>query len=102
MTARAARLLPLALPRSAPAPVSVRVAGDFWTASGGLDALPQLRRISVAINRQGRLFDRGLPSCRVRRIQPATEGEARRRCRGAIVGGGHVRLQIARTCRVAG
>ena len=47
----------------------------------------------MAINRQGRLFDRGLPTCDVSAIQPASEAAAARVCRGAIVGSGHVRLQ---------
>lgn len=85
---------PSALPRTVPAPVSVRVAGDIRSASGQDDQLPQLRTISVAINRQGRLFDRGLPSCDVASIQPATERAARSECGGAIVGSGHVRLQV--------
>ncbi len=84
---------PTSLPRTETAPVAVRVAGDIRSASGNLDQLPQLRTIAVAINRQGRLFDRGLPTCQVSRIQPATERVARAKCGGAIVGSGRVRLQ---------
>ena len=86
-------LAPTALPRTTTAPVAVRVAGDVRSASGSIDSLPQLRTIKVAINRQGRLFDRGLPICEVARIQPATERAARRICRGAIVGSGHVTVR---------
>jgi hypothetical protein len=88
-----ADLTPSSLPRSVPAPVAVRVAGDFRHASGDLGRLPQLRRISVGINRQGRLFDRGLPVCHFRELQPAREDRARRVCGGAIIGSGSVRLQ---------
>lgn len=83
---------PSRLPRQTPVPVAVRVAGDVATA-GDPSQLPQLRTIRIAINRQGRLFDRGLPTCNVREIQPATERNARRACGGAIVGSGHVELQ---------
>ncbi len=86
-------LNPTALPRATPAPVAVRVAGNVESADGDAEQLPQLRTISVAINRQGRLFDRGLPVCRIKEVQPATEKEARRVCGGAIVGSGHVALQ---------
>lgn len=86
-------LHPTELPREAPSPVAVRVAGDVRLAAGSPDQLPQLRRITVAINRQGRLFDRGLPTCKVGRIEPASEKMARRICGGAIVGDGHVVLQ---------
>jgi hypothetical protein len=63
------------------------------SASGNDAQLPPLRTISVAINRQGRLFDRGLPTCQVKTIQPATEAAARAVCGGALVGSGHVTLQ---------
>jgi len=85
---------PAKLPRKQLAPVAVRVGGDVRSASGAAEQLPQLRRITVAINRQGRLFDRGLPVCRARQIQPAREKNARRICRGALVGDGHVRVQV--------
>lgn len=81
-------LAPKRLPRQRPAPIAVTVSGDVKTAKEG--RLPQLRRISVAINRSGRLYDRGLPTCRVRSIQPSTEAAARRICGDAIVGRGRV------------
>jgi len=84
---------PTRLPRQTVAPVAVRVAGDVQLASGNTAQLPQLRTISVAINRQGRLFDRGLPICHVGEIEPASERAARRVCGGSIVGSGHVTLQ---------
>jgi hypothetical protein len=89
-----ASLHPTGLPRDEPAAVAVRVAGNFRVADGSLDQLPQVRQITVAINRQGQLFDRGLPICDVKTIQPATETAARRICGGAIVGSGHVVLQV--------
>lgn len=93
ITSFVGRLSPTSLPRKAMAPVSVSVSGDVRSASGNEDALPQLRTIKVAINRQGRLFDRGLPVCQVESIQPATERAAKRICGGAIVGSGHVTVR---------
>jgi hypothetical protein len=84
---------PHSLPRHNPAPVAVSVDASL-SASDGADPPPQLRRISIAINREGKLFDRGLPTCRIRRIQPATIAAARRICGGAIVGNGHVRVRV--------
>lgn len=84
---------PTRLPRQTPAPVAVRVAGDVKLSEGDPAQLPQLRTITVAINRKGRLFDRGLPVCNIEEIQPATEREARRVCGSAIVGSGDVALQ---------
>ena len=93
ITSFSGSLSPTALPRKTTAPVAVGVAGDVRSASGEEDALPQLRTIKVAINRQGRLFDRGLPVCEVATIQPATERAAKRICGAAIVGSGHVTVR---------
>jgi hypothetical protein len=84
---------PTALPRAAAAPVSVRVAGDVRSATGDEDGLPQLQAIKVGINRQGKLFDRGLPVCAVRSIQPATVRAARKACGSSIIGTGHVTVR---------
>lgn len=84
---------PRALPREGVAPVAVSIDSTFKS-SEGADPPPQLRTISIGINRAGRVFDRGLPSCRVRRIQPTTIKAARRICGGAIVGSGHIQVRI--------
>jgi hypothetical protein len=84
-------LSPKRLPRNKPAPVAVKVEGDIKTTQGA--PLPQLRTITVAINRAGRLYDKGLPTCNVDAIQPATEAEAQTLCHRSIVGTGHVSLQ---------
>jgi hypothetical protein len=86
------QMRPKRLPRHKPAPIAVRVSGDFKAVGGA--PLPQLRTISVAINSAGKLDDTGLPTCRVAAIQPATEAEAHRICGRAIVGGGRVALEI--------
>jgi len=83
---------PKRLPRTTPAPVSVTVAGGVKTTRGL--RLPQLRTIAVAINRAGRLDDKGLPTCRIASIQPATEAVAKKRCADSIVGDGHVTLVV--------
>jgi hypothetical protein len=84
---------PHALPRLDKAPVTVNIEMTVKTTDGA-DPPPQLREISIGINREGKLFDRGLPTCRVREIQPATIRAARRICGGAIVGSGHVGVRV--------
>lgn len=86
-------IAPKKLPRSSTAPVTVRVKSTIRTTDGA-DPPPQLQQIAIGINREGRLFDRGLPTCNVRRIQPATLRAARRICGGAIVGSGRVRVRV--------
>lgn len=84
---------PRALPRIGVAPVAVRVDSSFQ-ATDGADPPPQLQTISIGINRGGRIFDRGLPTCRVSEIQPATIKAARKICGGAIVGDGKVQVRV--------
>jgi hypothetical protein len=87
---------PHALPRTGTAPVAVSIDTGFTTTDGA-DPPPQLRQISIGINRGGKLFDRGLPTCRIHEIQPATIAAARRICGGAIVGNGHVQVRVLLT-----
>ncbi|HET7054061.1 MAG TPA: hypothetical protein VFI09_09135 [Solirubrobacterales bacterium] len=86
-------IAPKALPREGVAPVAVSVDGTFGSAEGA-DPPPQLQTIAIGINRAGKIFDRGLPTCRVRKIQPATIRAARRICGQAIVGSGHVQVRV--------
>lgn len=84
---------PHSLPRNQLAPVAVWIDSTIKTVDGN-ETPPQLRQISIAINKEGRLFDRGLPTCRVTRIQPSTIAMAKKICGGAIIGRGHVGLRI--------
>ena len=86
-------ITPKSLPRKGTAPVTVKVDSGFATVDGS-DPPPQLRQIAIGINRNGKIFDRGLPTCQVRRIQPSTIKAAKRICGGAIVGSGHVRVRV--------
>lgn len=92
LTSFAGGISPKRLPREVPGPVAVRVDGDVKALNGAV--LPQLRTINVAINSSGRLFDKGLPVCKVSEIQPAIEREAKRVCGGSLVGSGHVVLRV--------
>jgi hypothetical protein len=86
-------IAPRSLPREGAAPVRVSVETDIRTTDSA-DPPPQLRSITIGINREGRIFDRGLPTCRVREIQPTTIAAARQICGGAIVGSGHVHVRV--------
>lgn len=80
------RLAPRALPRRGKAPVAVTLAGHIHPTQRG--ELPELRRISFAINSYGHLDLKGLPVCRVGRIQPASNAEALAQCASSLVGEG--------------
>jgi hypothetical protein len=74
------------LPRHGAAPVAVSFGGNI--ASTSPSGPPQLERIAVAINRHGHLDTRGLPRCRIGRIDPSTTREALAVCRSSLIGKG--------------
>ncbi len=84
---------PGALPRHSPAPIAVRVAGRIRTLHGHRP--PSLRRMTIAINRGGRLDTRGLPICRPSRIESTTSKVALAVCGGALVGSGSFAARTA-------
>jgi len=77
---------PRALPRDRLAPVTVHVDGSIRTTDGSRP--PQLRQMTIAINRGGRLFTRGLPACPAGLLEATTTEGALERCQGALVGHG--------------
>lgn len=81
-----ARFTPHALPRDRDAPVTVALNGLVWTADGSRP--PQLRAMSIAVNRYGRLSTVGLPVCPTRRLESTSSETALAICRDALVGHG--------------
>jgi sugar lactone lactonase YvrE len=86
------KLTPHVLPRHGTAPVGIVVDAQIG-ATGGEDP-PQLRRITIAINRNGRFSSKGLPACRVDQIQPSTTAGALAACRGSLVGEGRFSANV--------
>jgi hypothetical protein len=86
------KLTPKALPRTSMAPIKVAV--DAEISSTNEATPPQLRSISIAINRNGQLDSRGLPLCTVDAIQPSTTADALRACRGSLVGEGRFSAKV--------
>jgi DNA-binding beta-propeller fold protein YncE len=86
------KLAPRKLPRHGSAPVRVAV-GAKIAAAEGKDP-PQLRTISIAINRYGRFDPSGLPICTERDIQPATNQNALVACKDSLVGVGSFSARV--------
>jgi DNA-binding beta-propeller fold protein YncE len=86
------KLTPRALPRNGVAPVGIAV--DAEIVATGDAAPPQLRKIAIAINRNGRFDTTGLPVCRLDEIQPSTTANALTTCRDALVGEGHFSANV--------
>lgn len=79
-------LSPKRLPRKGSAPVSVSVKGQIEAQSAA--DLPQLQRLSIAINAVGHLDVKGIPHCRIGHINPSTNQEALAACRSSLIGEG--------------
>ncbi len=77
---------PNALPRNGTAPVAVEFGGEIKTLDG--QQPPQLRSISLAINRNGKFDFRGLPVCHYHQIHPASTREAIATCPDSVIGNG--------------
>lgn len=86
------KLTPHVLPRHGTAPVGIVVDAKI-SATGGEDP-PQLRRITIAINRNGRFTSKGLPTCRVDQIQPSTTDGALAACGRSLVGEGRFSANV--------
>jgi hypothetical protein len=81
-----AQLKPYKLPREKPAPIAVFVAGHLQNAKGGIP--PQLQEMRILVNRHGLLQSRGLPTCQIPEVQPASTERALASCSDAVIGSG--------------
>jgi hypothetical protein len=80
------KLMPKSLPRHGKVPVALSFSGRIQGTDQG--APPQLRSISIEINRNGDLTTAGIPNCRIGRIDPSTTEEALLLCSRSLVGTG--------------
>jgi len=77
---------PYKLPRQGTAPIAVFVSGHLEAPKGGVPA--QLQRLTVAVNRHGLLQSKGLATCRLAQLQPASSERAMSNCGDALIGSG--------------
>ena len=80
------------LPRSGSTPVRVSVDSRIATVDDSRP--PQLQRITIAINREGRLSSAGLPTCGFERLQPSSTAGALAACRRSLIGEGHFTSKV--------
>jgi len=77
---------PFRLPRTELAPIAVFLSGHVGTPDGSTPR--QLKKMTVLVNRHGRLNDVGLPACGLDEIQASTTERALEQCGDALVGSG--------------
>ena len=86
------QMTPKDLPRTGEAPVHVAV-GAKITALKSSDP-PKLKKISIAINSNGRFSPSVVPICTVRDIQPSTTQNALKACGDSLVGTGQFGAKV--------
>jgi hypothetical protein len=86
-------ITPKALPRSSRAPVAVSFAATVRTLSS--QRPPALGRITIRVNRAGRLDARGLPLCTRAQIQAFSSADALAACGPALIGSGRFDAVLA-------
>jgi hypothetical protein len=87
-----AEFSPHTLPRETPAPIEVTIKGEVSTTDGSHP--PPLQWLEVELNRNGRLYTKGLPSCPSSLLQSTSTEEAKARCGRALVGHGSFSADI--------
>jgi hypothetical protein len=80
------QVIPYKLPREGTAPIAIFLSGHVAAADGSV--LPQLRRMSIRVNRHGLLQSKGLSVCPQERIRATSTSDALSRCGDALVGSG--------------
>jgi hypothetical protein len=80
------QIQPFKLPRTGTAPIAVFISGHVATPSGATP--PQLQKMSVQVNKHGLLQSKGLPTCSLPEVQPASDERALSQCGDALVGSG--------------
>ncbi len=80
------KFTPHSLPRDRDVPIRVDLEGSVKTTDGSTP--PPLRRMSIAVNRYGRLSVQGLPVCRAGLLESTSSTAALKLCSPALVGSG--------------
>jgi hypothetical protein len=80
------KLTPTTLPRRGTVPIGISFGGTIASTQPG--GPPKLTKLTIALNRNGRLDTHGLPRCPLRRIRPSTSREALAACGSSLVGEG--------------
>jgi|SRR5881394_1068397 len=79
---------PQLLPKRTFAPIHFQGYGEIKTTDGSVP--PALQHVELEFDHDGRLTTAGLSVCQPAKLEATTPQEARRRCRNAIVGKGHI------------
>lgn len=88
-------IAPRSLPGERAVPVTVSLEGRISTTDGSHP--PALRRLELALNRAGKVSNRGLPTCSAPQLQSTSSTAALRHCKPALVGSGSFAADVTAT-----
>ena len=84
---------PKALSRNEPTPIAFSVSGDIRTFNG--ERPPALQELVLESDKNIAIDVKGVPTCRSNGLDPTDPASAKTACKPAIVGHGHLAVQIA-------
>ncbi|HEY5051898.1 MAG TPA: hypothetical protein VII45_00640 [Solirubrobacterales bacterium] len=85
-------IAPQKLPRTEAAPVSVQMGGKIKTTDRS--APPKLEQIILAINSNGKIQTKGLPSCSLTKLESISAAAAKQTCASSLIGHGNVTSRV--------
>src|ERR1700761_6761836 len=86
-------IAPVKLPRAEAVPVNVQTSGKVTTTDK--TAPPKLERIVLAINANGKIQTKGLPTCSLAKLESDSSSTAKKVCGEAQIGHGNVTSRVS-------
>lgn len=87
------KISPTKLPKAKPAPITLKLSGTLETADKTHP--PAIKQIYLEFDRNGHLNTKGLPTCKVGKLQSTLTSQAKRACGAALIGSGRAEAEIA-------
>jgi hypothetical protein len=84
---------PKALPKGRMAPITLHAVGQIGTKDGSQP--PALRKVTIDFDKHGTINARGLKVCKPGRLQARNTRDAKKACKGSIVGTGKTKVKVA-------
>lgn len=88
-----ANVSPHRVPRTRYVPATLRLQTRFRTTDGSL--MPRLKGLTIDLSSRGKLFNKGLPSCSLRELEPSSPPRAIGLCGKSLVGRGRLHAIVA-------
>jgi len=86
-------IAPVRLPRNELVPVNVQTSGKVTTTDKSTP--PKLERIVLAINKNGKIQTKGLPTCSLAKLESVSSATAKKSCGAAQIGHGNVTSRVS-------